>query len=141
MPGGNSGIALRSPSTQEEQPAYVAMEIQVLDDDAEKHATIETWQHNGSLYGIQPAKTGFHHPAGQWNEYEITMDGYHISVKLNGETITDTDLEAIGFKRLIDQPGETLRRFVGHLGFTGHGDENIEYRNLRVKTLAPKTPY
>ena len=137
MPGGNSGIALRSPSTQEEQPAYVAMEIQVLDDDAEKHATIETWQHNGSLYGIQPAKTGFHRPAGQWNEYEITMDGYHISVKLNGELITDTDLESIGFQRLIDQPGDTLRRLLGHLGFTGHGDEHIEYRNLRVKTLTP----
>ncbi|MDD3470536.1 MAG: DUF1080 domain-containing protein [Thermoguttaceae bacterium] len=135
MPGGNSGVALRSPSTQEEQPAYVAMEVQVLDDDAEKHATIETWQHNGSLYGIQPAKTGFHHPAGQWNEYEITVDRYHLSVKLNGYLITEADLDAMGFVRLLDQPGETLRRLLGHLGFTGHGDENIEYRNLRVKIL------
>ncbi len=134
-PGGNSGIALRSPSTQKDEPAYVAMEIQVLDDSAPKHEKIKQWQHNGSLYGIVPAKLGFCKPAGQWNHYEITVQDYCIRVCLNGHEIVKTDLEKSGFTRLLNKPGETLKRRLGHVGFTGHGDTNIEFKNLSIKTL------
>ncbi|MDO5567406.1 MAG: DUF1080 domain-containing protein, partial [Planctomycetia bacterium] len=133
--GGNSGIALRSPSTQKAEPAYVAMEIQVLDDLDPSHFKAKPWQHNGSIYGIVPSKDGFLKPAGQWNSYEITVKDYQVTVRLNDTVIADANLEQMGFIRIVPKPGETLKRLVGHVGFTGHGDANIEFKNLRIKVL------
>lgn len=133
--GGNSGIALRSPSTQKYQPAYIAMEIQVLDDLDPSHFKAKPYQHNGSIYAVKAARDGFLKGAQQWNSFEITVNDYDVVVRLNGTVITEANLEKLGFVRLVNQPGETLKRLVGHVGFTGHGDADIEYKNLRIKPL------
>src|SRR5215468_7830180 len=54
--GGNNGVGIRAPL--EGQASSLGMEIQVLDDKAPKHATIQPWQRNGSVYGIIPATNG-----------------------------------------------------------------------------------
>src|SRR5205807_3282683 len=46
-PGGNNGVGIRAPLSGD--AAYVGMEIQILDDNAPKHATIKPWQFNGSV--------------------------------------------------------------------------------------------
>ena len=74
-PGGNNGIDIRG------------MEIQILDDDAPKHAKLKPCQYHGSVYCHVPAKRGHQKPVGQWNEQEISVDGRHVKVLLNGVEI------------------------------------------------------
>ena len=128
-------MALRSPAVQDQQPAYIAMEIQILDDSSDKYiGKIHDYQFNGSLYGVVPAKQGHMKPVGQWNEYEITCKGYDVQVKLNGVVIVDANLEKLGFQRLNDKPGDGLKATKGHIGLNGHNDR-VEFRNIPIKEL------
>jgi hypothetical protein len=131
-PGGNNGVGIRAPL--EGDAAYAGMEIQILDDGHEKYkGKIKSEQHHGSVYDVIPARTGFLKPAGEWNEEEITANGSHIRVKLNGVIILDADLNLVQEPAVLQKhPG--LRRKSGHIGFLGHGSL-VEFRNIRVKTL------
>jgi len=132
-PGANNGIGIRTPLQGD--PAYVGMEIQVLDDSSDRYKDIKEWQHHGSVYGVVPAKTGHLKTAGEWNSEEIIAKGKQIKVVLNGETIVDADIEKASTPKTIDghdHPG--LKRDKGFIGFCGHG-AHVEYRNLRLKEL------
>jgi len=112
--------------------AYAGMEIQVLDDRAAKYADIKPWQHNGSIYNIVPSKDGSP-KVGEWNTYEITAKGRHITVVLNGRTIVDANLNEVHDpETLRKHPG--MFRDRGHIGFLGHNDY-VEFRNIRIKEL------
>ena len=92
-PDGNSGIGLRFPSKGD--PAHVGMEIQILDDNAEmyKKMHLVPAQHTGSIYYQVAAKQGAAKPANEWNSYEITCLGPRVKVVLNGQLITDADVD------------------------------------------------
>lgn len=132
-PGANNGIGIRTP--KEGDPAFVGMEIQILDDGHPSYKGLQPYQTHGSVYGVLPAKRGFLKPTGEWNSEEITCDGKHVKVVLNGETIVDGDIEKASTPKTIDgrdHPG--LKREKGHICFCGHG-AHVEFRNLRVKEL------
>jgi len=59
-------------------------------------------------------------PDGQWNEYDITVVGSKIEVRLNGELVSSTEA-ATSLKK-------------GYLGLQAE-DGLHEYRNIRVKDL------
>jgi hypothetical protein len=59
-------------------------------------------------------------PDGEWNEYEITLIGPRIEVRLNGELVNTSDS--------LDK----LTR--GYIGFQGENGFH-EYRNLRIREL------
>ncbi|MDR3198450.1 MAG: DUF1080 domain-containing protein [Planctomycetaceae bacterium] len=138
-PGGNNGIGIRAESPETEA-AYHGIEIQVLDNNAEKHKDIKPYQAHGSVYGVVPAKRNtekndYQKPIGEWNVEEITASGSKIKVVLNGETIIDTDIAEFKDKPTPDgrdHPG--LHREKGFLGFQGHGDP-VRFRNIRIKEL------
>ena len=93
-PGGNNGVGIRAPISGD--IAYSGMEIQVLDDEHPRYkGKLQPGQRHGSIYDVVPAKTGFLKPAGEWNEEEITANGRHITVSLNGHVIVDSDLDTI----------------------------------------------
>lgn len=133
-PGANSGIGIRSPL--EGDSAYVGIELQVLDNTAEKYVNLQPYQYHGSAYGIAPAKRGALKPVGEWNEQFIRCVGSQLRVILNGETILDVDLERAAPDGKTadgrDHPGLERRR--GHIGLLGHGDV-VEFRNLRICEL------
>lgn len=131
-PGGNNGIGIRSPLTGD--AAYQGMEIQILDhDDPQYKGWLKPAQHHGSIYDVVPAKTGFLKPVGEWNSEEITANGRKITIKLNGTTIVDANLDDVKDPEVLKKhPG--LARSTGHIGLLGHGSL-VEFRNLRVKTL------
>jgi len=130
-PGGNNGVGLRAP--YEGDAAYQGMEIQVLDDPAERYKDIQPAQHAGSIYGVFPAKQGALKPTGEWNAYEITADGRHVSINLNGTLVVDADLDTMKDPRILGQhPG--LARATGHIGFLGHRSY-VEFRNIRIRVL------
>ncbi|NUQ65629.1 MAG: DUF1080 domain-containing protein [Pirellulales bacterium] len=131
-PGGNNGIAIRSPL--EGRPSRDGMEIQILDDDHPKYAKLGTYQYHGSIYGMVPAKRGHLRPAGEWNTQEIVCDGSRIQVTLNGAVIVDADLKEITDPTLDGYPHPGRHREKGFLGFIGHGTR-VEFRKIRVKEL------
>jgi hypothetical protein len=133
-PGANNGIGIRAPVTGDS--AYRAMEIQILDEDSPRYrGWLKDYQHHGSIYGVVAAKPGHLKPVGEWNSEEITAKGKQITVKLNGETIVDADIEKASTPQTIDhQEHPGLKNTTGRIGFLGHGDQ-VEFRNLKIKTL------
>jgi hypothetical protein len=129
--GGNNGIGIRTPfgghgSTQ-------GMEIQVLDDESAKYKALRPNQFTGSIYDVFPARRGFVKRDGVWNTYEITADGAHVKVVLNGETVVDADLASVTDPAVLKKhPG--LRRPSGCIGLLGHGT-HVEFRNIRIREL------
>jgi hypothetical protein len=131
---GNNGIGIRTPD--EGIPAYVGMEIQILDDDHPNYKEIQPYQFQGSIYGVVPAKRGALKPVGEWNEEEIVADGSNIKVTLNGKIILEEDIGPI--KETPDhQEHPGLHNAKGFIGFLGH-DEPVEFRNIRAKDLDEK---
>jgi len=131
-PGGNNGVGIRAPLKG--NAAYQGIEIQILDDQHEKHkGWFKPEQHHGSIYDVIPARTGYLKPAGEWNEEEILADGRHIRVTLNGVIILDVNLDIVKEPQVLKRhPG--LLRTSGHIGFLGHGTR-VEFRNIRIKVL------
>lgn len=132
-PGANNGLAIRSPLQGD--PAYHGIEIQILDDNAAIYRNLQPYQYHGSVYGIVAAKKGFLKDTGEWNEQEVIIEGDHIRIILNGETIVDSDLQKETRKGTADKrehPG--IRRTSGHIGFLGHGSP-VYFRNIRIKEL------
>ncbi len=132
-PGANNGLGVRCPLPA--HAAYQGMELQILDDTADKYKKLQPYQFHGSIYGVVPAKRGFLKPVGEWNSEEVIAKGRRITVILNGETIVDADLDEASTPKTLDgkdHPG--LKRDKGHLAFCGHGDV-LYFRNMRVKEL------
>jgi hypothetical protein len=129
-PGGNNGIGIRSPLKG--NPAFAAMEIQVIDNSAPKYAKLKDWQYHGSIYGVVPAKRGCLKPVGEWNSEEIKAEGSRITVTVNEMVIVDADLAEVEPMDGHAHPG--LHRETGHIGFLGHG-AGVEFRNIRIKPL------
>jgi len=130
-PGANNGLAIRAPLTG--NAAYEGIELQILDDTAEKYAKLRPEQYHGSVYDCVAAKRGHQKPVGEWNEQIVIAKGRQITVKLNGETIVDANLDDVEDpEKLKKHPG--LANKTGHIGFLGHGAE-VKFRNLRIKEL------
>lgn len=132
--GANNGLGIRTP--MEGDAAYVGMEIQILDNDADIYKDLQVYQYHGSVYGVIPALRGYLKPTGEWNTQEVIADGKHIKVTLNGNVILDGDIGwYIRNRRTIDRkehPG--LGNKKGHIGFLGHGYK-LWFRNISIKEL------
>ena len=132
-PGGNNGLGIHAPL--EGDAAYVGKELQILDNEAEKYATLEAYQYHGSVYGVIPAKRGYLRPTGDWNQQEVRVQHPYITVVLNGEVILEGNyLEASKNGTLDKKEHPGLQRSRGHIGFLGHGDV-VRFRNIKIKEL------
>ncbi len=135
-PGANNGLGIRTP--KEGDAAYVGMELQILDNEAEIYRNLKEYQYHGSVYGVIPSKRGFLKPVGEWNTQEVQAIGNKIKVTLNGEVILDGDI-AVASKNntatvdKIKHPG--LLNKSGFIGFLGHGSP-LKFRNLRIRDIS-----
>ena len=137
-PGGNNGVGIRAESVSRDA-AYYGMEIQILDNTAEKYKTLQAYQYHGSIYGVVPAKRNaekndYLKPLGEWNYEEIIAQGSKIKVILNGEVIVDADIAEHRTNEALVAKIPGLLRDKGFIGFLGHGDP-VEFRTLRIKAL------
>jgi hypothetical protein len=132
-PGGNNGLAIRS-ALSDEVPAYDAFEIQVLDDSAEKYASLQPYQYHGSLYGLAPATRGYLRPQGKWNYEEATISGDRFQVELNGFEILNVALRDLPAQPIDGKPHPGMTRRSGNFGFCSHHDP-VEFRSIRIKRL------
>lgn len=126
-PGGNSGIYVRVPADGAHREGG-GVEVQLLDDAAERYKDIKPGQFSGSVYLVAPPTQHVSRPAGEWNTMEINCQGTHYRITHNGVVIVDADAS--------DYP-ELAQRFQhGYLGLQNH-DEEVWFRNLRVGPPQP----
>lgn len=132
--GANNGLGIRAPK-DEGDVAYVGMELQILDNTADRYQDIKPYQRHGSIYGVVAAKLGHLKPVGEWNSQEVTCQGRNVKVVLNGAVIVDANLdEATKDGTLDGRPHPGLERTTGHVAFLGHGSR-VAFRNIRVREL------
>jgi hypothetical protein len=132
-PGANNGLGIHAPLTGD--AAYLGKELQILDNESEKYASLQPYQYHGSVYGVIPAKRGFLRPVGEWNQQEVRVQHPRITVILNGEVILEGNyLEASKNGTLDHKEHPGLLRSRGHIGFLGHGDV-VRFRNIRIKEI------
>jgi hypothetical protein len=118
------------------------MEIQILDDSGSEYQKLRPEQYHGSVYNMFAARRGSQKPVGEWNSEEITVRGRQITVKLNGNTIVDANLDEVKDEALLAKQRDLTKpdgargiaNAKGHIGLLGHGTR-VEFRNIRVKEL------
>lgn len=123
----NSGVFLRS---QINDPVYRGFEIQVLED----YGKPPNKNSCGAIYDITTPMYNMSFPVGQWNSYDITLQGSEVKVVMNGWLIVHT---------FLDKMTTPLGKFPvayaslpkeGYLLLQDHGGE-VWYRNIRIKPL------
>ena len=130
-PGGNNGLGIHYPG--EGNGAYSGMELQVLDNTADKYKDLKDYQFHGSLYTLQAAKREGLKPVGEWNQQTVTIEGPMVTVVLNGTEILKANLDEL---EKSNPKHEGVKRRSGHIAFLGHGDK-VAFRKIRVVELPP----
>lgn len=142
QPGANSGVAVRCPSVG--NPTFTGLEIQLLDDSAEKYENLRPDQYTGSVYyQVAPRTKPTLNPAGEWNQCEIICQGDEIQVRLNGKTVTQVNLAEHGKAAAASLPAnvKTLadRPPTGFIALQSHPAQ-VDFRALKIRDLAVTTP-
>ena len=124
MPGDdNSGIFVGFPASSDPNSAINnGYEIQIDATDTPDRTT-------GSIYSFQTANIAARdaalNPPGEWNTYEILVEGERLRVYLNGTLIND-------FTNTV--PARSLVQ--GYIGIQNHGaGDDVSFRNIRIREL------
>ncbi|WP_345044936.1 family 16 glycoside hydrolase [Streptomyces sannanensis] len=119
----NSGVFVGFPASDDPWSAVnKGYEIQIDATDAPDRTT-------GAVYSFQSADIKARdkalRPPGEWNSYEIRVEGERLRVYLNGTLINDFT---------NSEPVRSLRQ--GHIGLQNHGPgDEVSFRNIRIKEL------
>jgi hypothetical protein len=117
----NSGLTIRFQGQPDDDPAYYAYEIQIYNDQDKKPKFQSA---TGSIFTLSRAFYKGIDPDG-WNSFDITANGDHIVVKVNGEKLTEI---------------HDRRSLRGKVGFQIHDPTTFaKLRNIRIQEL-PATP-
>lgn len=135
-PDDNSGFFIRIPIEPREEwmPVYYGYEVQIYDAGDEHHCT-------GVLYSLTTAAARASKPPGEWNTMEITLDGPHTVVVLNGTKVTDyTEGEPVPDRAKEYEPQRGPRPKAGYIGLQNHprgdkSDSGVFFKEVAVKKL------
>jgi type 1 glutamine amidotransferase len=124
----NSGVLIGFPAGNDPNAAMNnGYEVQIDATDTPDKTT-------GAVYGFKsadiPARDAALNPPGEWNTYELLVEGERLQVLLNGVKINDfTNTD----------PVRSLSS--GYVGIQNHGTgDDVSFRNLRIKELGGTTP-
>jgi type 1 glutamine amidotransferase len=129
MPGDdNSGVVIGFPPGSDPSASLnQGHEIQIDATDSPDRTT-------GAIYGFQSsniaARDAALNPPGEWNTFEVLVEGERVQVFLNGAKINDfTNTD----------PARSLAS--GHIGIQNHGNgDDVSFRNIRIRELGGTTP-
>lgn len=133
----NSGVLLRFPDPRTKNyrnTAWVAShfgyEVQIDElgagnpQGADKFRTGAIYNEDTQTFSLKPARA-----AGQWNDYEIRVQGDRFTVFLNGEQVTD-------FVNADPNRGQpTKPNSPSYIGLQSHPGSRIAFRNIQFKAL------
>lgn len=142
--GTNSGVIVHTSDINDWIPNSV--EIQIADDFHEQWAkSPKTWQ-CGAIFGHLAARQSMVKKPGEWNRYTITCQDRKIWVRLNGELVTEMDMN-LWTSAQTNPDGSEIPSWLskpvaelparGHIGLQGkHAGAPIWFRKLRIKVLS-----
>ncbi len=134
----NSGVFIRIPDepVDEWKPVNTGYEVQI-DNEPEK-SNEDDLHITGTLYSLtkplaKPAK-----PGPEWNTMEITLDGKHTLVTVNGVKVTDyKEGDPVPPKKFKFEPDRGLRPETGYFGLQNHGGHDVVFfKSVEIKPLA-----
>ena len=142
-PGANSGVVVYCTDKKDWIPH--AVEVQILDDDNEKWATVPgTWK-CASIFGhLAPSERVIKKP-GEWSRMTIACKGKMIYVVLNGKPVITMDMaqwtnakknpDGSDIPEWLSTPFSELAT-KGYVGLQGkHAGAKTYYRNVKIKKL------
>ncbi|NBE84657.1 ThuA domain-containing protein [Micromonospora rubida] len=118
----NSGVFVGfPPSTDPNSAVNNGYEVQIDATDAAERTT-------GAVYTFKSADLAARdaalNPPGEWNTYELLVEGERLQVLLNGVKIND-------FTNT-----DPARSLAGHVGIQNHGTgDDVAFRNIRIREL------
>jgi len=133
----NSGVFIRIPTepTEPWMPINKGYEVQI--DNHPESGGEDEYHVTGTLYSLTKplAKPG--KPGPQWNTMDITLDGPHTIVEVNGQKVTDyTEGEPVPPKKLSFEPERGRRPDMGYIGLQNHSDNDIVFfKEVAIKPL------
>lgn len=142
--GTNSGVVIYCSDRENWIPNSI--EIQISDDSAAiANGSAPTRHQCGAIYGhVAPAKLLVKKP-GEWNQMSVKCEGTKIAVALNGEKVSEMEM-SLWTSAEKNPDGSEIPSWLskpkaeiapnGYIGFQGkHGQSNIYFRNIRVRSL------
>jgi hypothetical protein len=133
----NSGVYIRIPIEPREawMPVHYGYEVQI-DNDPEK-SNEDDYHVSGTLYSMTKALARPGKPGPEWNTMEITLDGPHTTIVLNGVKVTEfTEGDPVPPKKLPFEPERGPRPQEGYIGLQNHSDKDIVFfKEVAVKML------
>jgi len=133
----NSGVFIRIPLEPREEwmPVHYGYEVQI-DNEPEK-SNEDDYHITGTLYSLTKplAKPG--KPGPEWNTMEITLDGPHTVVVLNGVKVTDyTEGDPVPARKFPFEPQLGPRPLEGYIGLQNHSDSDVVFfKEVAIKKL------
>lgn len=131
----NSGVYVRIPIEPREpwMPVYYGYEVQIdniAKGEDEYHIT-------GTLYSLTKPLARPGKPGPEWNTMEITLDGPHTVVTVNGVKVTDyTEGQSVPPKKLWFEPERGRRPEFGFFGLQNHSDNDIVFfKEVAIRPL------
>ncbi len=141
--GTNSGVIVYCSDIDNWIPN--SAEIQIADDYAEQWASQPATSHCGAIFGHLAPTSSLVKPAGEWNRFVITCRDQNITVKLNGETVTEMDMsrwtssetnpDGSEIPDWLSKPKAELAT-RGRIGLQGkHAGAPIYFRSLKIREI------
>ena len=134
----NSGVYVRIPVEPREawMPVNYGYEVQI-DNDPEKGGEDE-YHVTGTLYSLTKPLARPGKPGPEWNTMDITLDGPHTIVSVNGVKVTDyTEGDPVPPKKLSFEPDRGRRPIFGWFGLQNHSDNDIVFfKSVEIRSLA-----
>lgn len=133
----NSGVFIRIPVEPREEwmPVHYGYEVQI-DNEPEK-SNEDEFHITGTLYSLtkplaKPFKFG-----PEWNTMEITLDGPHTLVMLNGVKVTDyREGDPVPDRKFDFEPQRGPRPNEGYFGLQNHSDNDVVFfKEVSIRSL------
>ena len=141
--GANSGVIVHAGKMKKWIPHSV--EIQVMDDYAEKWLTAPASWKCGAVFGHQAATQTTVKKAGEWNHFTVTCKDRKIWVVLNGVLVNELDMSLYTSAK-TNPDGTEIPSWLsnplseiplhGYIGLQGkHAGAPVYFRNVKIKVL------
>lgn len=133
----NSGVFIRIPTAPTEpwMPVNKGYEVQI--DNHPERGGEDEYHVTGTLYSLTKPLSKPGKPGPEWNTMEITLDGPHTIVEVNGQKVTDyTEGQPVPPKKLDFEPNRGRRPDTGYFGLQNHSDNDIVFfKEVAIRSL------
>jgi hypothetical protein len=133
----NSGVFIRIPVEPREEwmPVHYGYEVQI-DNEPEK-SNEDEYHYTGTLYSLTKPLVKAGKPGPEWNAMEITLDGPHTVVVLNGQKVTDyTEGQPAPPRKFDFEPQRGRRPNEGWFGLQNHSANDVVFfKEVAIKRV------